>query len=347
MKKIVLIIALIVLLAPTAHAMEFTAPPVPESAEDLMPQETETFSEGLWKILKEGLKTLQPVLAESARICISLIAITILTSFVTIFPGADSSVTEFVGVLGISAALLKPSAAMIHMGVRTVRELSDYGKLLLPVMTAALAAQGGTVSSAALYSGTAIFDAILCTLITDIVVPMLYLFLCIAVVCSAIGAPVLGQIKDSIKWAMTWGLKIVLYVFTGYLGITGVVNGSADALSVKAARIAISGAVPVVGSLISDASETILVSAGIMKNAAGVYGMLALIAVWIGPFIEIGAQYLLLKVTAAVCSFFGTKSQVKLIQDFSGAMGMLLAMTGTVCLLLLISIICYMKGVSA
>lgn len=347
MKKIILIITLIMLMAPTAHAMDFTAPPVPESAEDLMPRETETFSEGLWKIVKESLQKIQPVFAEAAEICLSLVAITILTSFVTIIPGADRSVTEFIGVLGISAALLQPSAALIHMGIRTVRELSDYGKLLLPVMTAALASQGGTISSTALYSGTAIFDAVLSTLITNAIVPLLYLYLCVAVVCGAIGAPTLDQIKSSIKWLMTWSLKIVLYVFTGYLSVTGVINGSADALAVKAAKIAISGAVPVVGSLISDASETILVSAGIVKNAAGIYGMLALIAVWIGPFLEIGVQYLLLKLTATVCGLFGTKAQVKLIQDFSGAMGILLAATGTVCLLLLISIICYMKGVSA
>ena len=94
------------------------------------------------------------------------------------------------------------------------------------------------------------------------------------------------------------------------------------------------------------AENAILVSAGIMKNAAGIYGMLALIAVWIGPFLEIGVQYLLLKLTTAVCSFFGTKAQVKLIQDFSGAMGMLLAMTGTVCLILMISTICFMKGIA-
>lgn len=346
MKKLIFIIALILALAPTANAIEFTAPPVPESAEDLMPQEPETFSQGLWKIMKEGLQKIQPVLADAAEICLSLIAITILTSFVTIIPGADRSVTEFVGVLGIAAALLKPSTTLIHMGINTVRELSNYGKLLLPVMTAALASQGGTISSTALYSGTAIFDAVLSVLITEAIIPMLYLYLCVAVVCSAIGVPTLDQIKSSIKWLMTWSLKIVLYVFTGYLSITGVINGSADALAIKAAKIAISGAVPVVGSLISDASETILVSAGIVKNAVGVYGMLALIAVWIGPFIEIGVQYLLLKLTAAVCGFFGAKTQVKMMQDFSGAMGILLATTGTVCLLLLISIICYMKGVS-
>ena len=138
----------------------------------------------------------------------------------------------------------------------------------------------------------------------------------------------------------------MLYIFSGYMGITGVVSGTADAAAVKAAKITISGAVPVVGGILSDASEAILVSAGIMKNAAGVYGLLAMLAICIGPFIRMGAQYLLLKITSAVCSVVGVQQAVDMINDFSGVMGFLLAMTGTVCLLLLISTVCFMKGVS-
>ena len=115
---------------------------------------------------------------------------------------------------------------------------------------------------------------------------------------------------------------------------------------IKATKLAISGAVPVVGGLISDASETILVSAGLMKGAVGSYGLLAALSIWIGPFLKIGCQYLLLKITAAVCGVVGNKENTALISDFSGAMGMLLAMTGTVCLLLLVSTICFMKWVS-
>jgi len=145
---------------------------------------------------------------------------------------------------------------------------------------------------------------------------------------------------------MTWSLKIVLYVFSAYMSITGVVSGSVDAASMKATKIAISGAVPVVGGILSDASEAVLVGAGVMKSAAGVYGLLAILAVWIGPFVQIGCQYLLLKATAAVCGVIGTKETTGLISDFTGAMGLLLAMTGTVCLLLLISTVCFMKGIS-
>ena len=239
---------------------------------------------------------------------------------------------------------MQPSNALIRLGVETVEELCEYGKLLLPVMTAAMAAQGGVTASAALYTGTALFNSLLTSVVSRLIVPMLYIYLCLSVANSAIGEEVLKNLRSFVKWLMTWCLKLVLYVFTGYMGITGVVSGSADAAAIKAAKLAISGAVPVVGGILSDASETILVSAGIMKSAAGVYGLLAILAVWIGPFLQIGIQYLLLKITAAVCGVFGVKHSVSIVQDFSGAMGFLLAMTGTVCLLLLISTVCFMRG---
>jgi stage III sporulation protein AE len=82
-----------------------------------------------------------------------------------------------------------------------------------------------------------------------------------------------------------------------------------------------------------------------MKNAAGIYGILAILAVFLEPFLRIGAHYLILKLTAALCGVFGSKQMTKLIGDFSSAMGLLLAMTGATCLLLLISTVCFMKGV--
>ena len=155
----------------------------------------------------------------------------------------------------------------------------------------------------------------------------------------------LKKLRDFIKWLLVWCLKIVLYIFTGYMGITGVVSGSADAATLKATKLTISGMVPVVGGILSDASEAVIVSAGLMKNAVGVYGLLAIAAIWIAPFLKIGVQYLMLKITGGICEIFGVKRMSGLIQAFSIAMGLLLAMTGAVCIFLLISTVCFMKGV--
>lgn len=345
MRKAAIAVILIVLLTVPVSAMEFTAPEAPESAQELMPKEAQTFGEGLWQIVKSAIPLIQPAIAEAAKACLSLIAVVLLISLLQAMPGDTSRMVELTGAITIGALLLQPANALIRLGIQTVSELSEYGKLLLPVMTAALAAQGGATTSAALYAGTAFFDAVLSTAISKLIAPMIYLFLCLAVANSAVGEDILKKLRDFIKWLMTWGLKIVLYIFTGYIGVTGVVSGTADAAAVKAAKLTISGVVPVVGSILSDASEAILIGAGVMKNAAGVYGLLAILAVWINPFIRIGVQYLLLKVTAAICGVFGTKSASGLINDFSTAMGMLLAVTGASCLLLLISTVCFMKGV--
>jgi hypothetical protein len=81
-----------------------------------------------------------------------------------------------------------------------------------------------------------------------------------------------------------------------------------------------------------------------MKNAAGVYGMLALLAIWITPFLQIGISYLLLKLSAAVCDSFGVKRISGFIKNVSEAMGLLLGMTAAICVLHLISVICFMRG---
>ena len=214
---------------------------------------------------------------------------------------------------------------------------------MLPVMTSAMAAQGGVTAAKALNAGTAVFTALLSTVISKFVVPMVYLFLALSVangVCKN-----LDKLRDFVKWLISWCLKGVLMGFSAYMGITGVLSGSVDAAALKATKLAIGGMVPVVGGMLSDASETVLVSAGLVKNAAGVYGLLAVLAVWIGPFFHMGAQYLVWKGATALCGLFAPKDLTGVVSDFSTAMGLLLAMLGTVCLFWLVSTVCFLKGV--
>ena len=72
--------------------------------------------------------------------------------------------------------------------------------------------------------------------------------------------------------------------------------------------------------------------------------ILAVLAVAAGPFLSVGVQYLLLKLSAAVCSLFGNKGISGMVGDFSTAMGLLLAMVASGCLMVLISTVCFLKG---
>lgn len=345
MRKLIILIVILVLIALPVSAMEFTAPSAPDTVEDYIPEESASFTEDLWFVIKSAISRLQPSVAEAAGICVSVIAVILLMSILKSFASIATHTALLVGTLSISLLLIQPSNSLIQLGIQTVEELSEYGKLLLPVMTTAMAAEGAPTTSAALYAGTVAFNTLLTVGISKLIVPMIYIYLILCIAGSAIGEEILKKLRDFVKWLMTWSLKLAIYLFTGYIGITGVISGTVDAAAVKAAKLALSGFVPVVGSIISDASEAILVSTGVMKSSAGVYGLIVILALWISPFLQIGIQYIMLKITASVCSVFSEKEISGLIHDFTGVMGFLLGMTGTVCLLHLISTVCFMKGV--
>ena len=343
--RLMLIVLLVLSLAMPVSAADITAPTVPESGRDLMPQDGTSFGDGLWQICCRGLAKIRPDIAEGAKISLCIIAAVVMLSILSAFPGMTEKCCDLVGAVCIAGLLLGSANSLIRLGTDTVEEISQYGKLLLPVMTTALAAQGGLTTSASLYVGTAAFDTLLSGVIASVLVPMVYIYLALAAANAAIGDDLLKKLRDFLKWLMTWVLKTVLYVFTGYMGITGVVSGTTDAAALKAAKLTISGVVPVVGGILSDASEAVLVSAGVVKNAAGIYGIFAVLALIAEPFFRIGVHYLILKFTAAVCAIFGSKRITEQIDDFTSVMGLLLAMTGTVCLLILISTVCFLRGV--
>lgn len=303
------------------------------------------FSEGLQQLLENTLPLLDSDLLDATQVGFSVIAAVLMISLLQSVSGSVGTTADYAGCLALCTLLLFNTGSLISLAVQTVTEMSDYGKLLLPVMTAGLAAQGGITGSAALYGGTAVFNTLLTALISNILVPMVYMFLALSAANSAVGDNVLKRFRDLIKGFASWCLKTLLIVFTTYMSITGVISGTTDAAALKATKVTISTMVPVVGGILSDASEAVLVSAGIAKNAAGLYGILAILAVFLHPFLQIGMHYLVMKATAAICGIFGTKRMTELIGDFSAAMGLLLAMTGASCLLLLISTVCFLKGV--
>ena len=345
MRRFAMLALMLTLLAVPVHASGLTAPEAPVSAEPFMPSQPQNLQEGIRHILSQAVVTLRPDLKQAYGICSGIILVVITVSLTGAFPGMTGRTGVLLGAVSISVWTLSSAGALISLAADVINEIVQYGRLLLPVMVGALASQGGVSSSAALYAGTAAFSALLSGLITGILIPLVYCYLALSVLHCVSAMDVLKQMRESVKNLATWTLKTIMYIYTGYMGITGVVSGSTDAAALKAAKLTISSVVPVVGGILSDASEAVLVSAGTVKNAAGIYGMIAILAIWMGPFLKIGAHYLLLRLTGLISSVFGQKELTELIQDLGTGMGILLGMTAAVCLLFLISVFCFMRGI--
>lgn len=138
------------------------------------------------------------------------------------------------------------------------------------------------------------------TLITSLLLPLVYAYIAASAAYAAVGNEGLKRIGGTLKWVVTSVLTTVLLLFVGYLTVSGVIAGTADAATIKAAKFTMSSMVPVVGGILSDAAETVLAGAGILRNAVGVFGMLAVLCMCVAPFLQLGIHYLAYKITAAL-----------------------------------------------
>lgn len=355
MKRFGLVLLLLALLTGSVFAQEPSEPVDTSAMSEELPQEAQEALAGLspasitdfWgnckRLLVQALHGSNGAMKDGLCLCAILLAVITLCAVAKMASGSDlTGATTVVGALGLCAAAAGSFPAMISLAADTVQKITDYTGCMLPVMASAAAMSGGMSSATALYTGTVVFAELLMQLISRVLVPGVYFYLAIAGAEAALGSDTLSELREFVGWVVSKSMKIVLTAFTIYMALTGVVSGNSDALALKATKAA-AGAVPVVGGIISDASESLLASAAMLKNSAGVFGMLAILALCLTPFLRVGVQYLMLKLTAAVSGTVGLTPHIRLIKHFSSAMGYLLAMNGACALMAFICVVCFLR----
>lgn len=198
----------------------------------------------------------------------------------------------YLGVLGAAALSAGDLSALIGLGVETMDELSVMAKLLLPTIAAAMAG-GGCVGSASVWQvGALMLSDIFLSLMRDVLVPVLYCMIGTAAAGALLEQSRLSLLSKGIGKLLSWGLSAILIVFTAFLSISNLLAGSADRLAVKVGKTVISGAVPVVGGILSDATEAVAATALTLRGTLGVLGVFSVLALCLAPLLRMAVQYL-------------------------------------------------------
>ena len=300
---------------------------------------------GVWESFKGRLAG---ALRESLGCTASVLLIVLICSVFTAVFDYDR-LPEYImlaGCVGITAVTVGDVKSLIAMGAAALTELSDFSKALLPTLCTAAVSSGAISSAGAKYAATALFMDVLITVANSVIVPLIYAYIVSVIASCALGNDTLSGVTRLIQRLCVLLMTGLTIAFTAYLSITGAVTGTADALATKMTKTAISAALPVVGGVISDAASTVVVGAGILRNAVGIFGLLAVCAICVAPFAALGAQYLLYKLAAACTHAMPVGRLSKLIDGIGTACGMMLGLTGCGGVMLFLSIISSIKAVS-
>ena len=293
-----------------------------------------------------GKEALGGVVKRSVRSCVLLLAVTLLCGLKAGTGGSGLGVTTLAATLSITAIAVWDVNSLLSMGEEAIFNMETLGDVLLPTVSMATAASGTPAMAVVKHGATILFSDFLIRLIDTLLIPLCYAFVAANVAWAALGNDGLKRIGGLLKWLITILLSVVLLAFVGYLNLSGVISGGADAATVKAAKFTISNMVPVVGGVISDTAETLLAGASVLRNAAGVFGMLAVIGICVVPFLNLGVHYLMYKCTAALAATVSADGRITgLIEALGTAFGLILAMTASCAVLLVVAMVSTVSAV--
>ncbi|MGM9661989.1 MAG: stage III sporulation protein AE [Oscillospiraceae bacterium] len=307
-------------------------------------QDASDFTAGALELLRSLRPELSEQLRSAAKSAVLLLLVVLLAGLASsVFAAAGKEEgldpVTLAGVLAMTAVALTDLGGLLASAQEVLTELDAFARVLLPTLAAAAASCGAVATASVQQVVTVWLSSLFIRVISTLLLPLLYCYLALAAAAAALPEGRLSLLADGMRKAVSWLLGAVVSCFTVYLSIAHVLSGSADALTLRLTKAALSGVVPVVGNIISDTAETVLAGAGLLKNAVGIVGLLGVLSLCLLPFLSLLLQCLVYRVAAVAAATADSGPLSRFLTQLSGAFSLLLGMVGSCALLVFISII--------
>ena len=260
------------------------------------------------------------------RIFLKILAIGAFSGIGGRFLSGRFPVVRLLSALTAAALLAGVFAEQIHCVRRVANAASGISDAALPAAEVLTAMTGRSHSSALLTPLAAVAAKLMGEGFSGIGIRMA----CFAAALSVFGS--IGsyvrtdKLYKMIRKGTEWAVGLSLTLFLGALNINGLLGKSMDATAVQAARYAVDHAVPMVGGEMSDAMDSVILSAMHLKNALGVGCMLLVAASCAGPLLQLGMALLAIRLGAAAVEPVADGAVSAIADGIGGAVEMLLAL---------------------
>ncbi len=303
------------------------------AAERLLKKAERELTENLKKELRELLSilTVAVVCAAAETVCM------------------NGRVSEILSICACAAIVMMTAGSVDSLAEEmkdAMFTICDYARAALPAVFTASAVAGAVVSAGAKYAAVSLCLSVMMDVLLRVSLPLIYAYLALGICRSVCPNAILGEAVSVIKWVCVTVLTVLTMAVSAYITLTGALTGGADAIAVKGTKTVIAGALPVVGGILSDAASVVLASASVIKSSAGIFALIGVCALCLGPFAAIGVKMLLFRLCAAAASAAEGKRLSVLLGDLSATLGMMLGVMGAMTIMLFISFMAAIRTVS-
>ncbi len=237
------------------------------------------------------------------------------------------NIFNITAALTLSILVYRISGSVINDAQGAINEITIYIKALLPAFSASITAKGAFSSALVLPATTLIGTNIISDLMAKVFLPIIniYLALCLA-----------GAVSDKVETTgfaklvrnvAIWSVTALCTVLVSVLSIQKLVTGVTDNLATKTAKFAVGGMVPIVGTIVKDAFDTVAGSVKMISSVSGAFAIAAVIYAIIPIITRLAVYNLLFRFAASVSEMLIDKKASGFFIGISDLWGIIFAVT--------------------
>lgn len=263
-------------------------------------------------------------------VVVLIVAITILCGFVGTAKNSNGvgNLVYFVAYAAVVLIVVGSIVDLVSLVGGTLNTLKTQVDIVFPIILT-LMVSGGASASAGIYQpAVAILSTGIMQIFTMVVMPLFIISFAFSVVSHLAPNTKLDKFVSFFASLFKWIVGVCFTVFLSFMAIQGITAGSFDSISIRAAKMTVSGYVPIVGGYLSQGFDLIMASAVLIKNAVGLSGILLLLGIVLTPIIKIVVFSLAIKLASAATQPIADSR----ISNFLSAIGKSLSML-TACLI--------------
>jgi len=229
------------------------------------------------------------------------------------------------------------------LAVATARQvmesLNAFMLAMLPTLLTVLIAMGGAATAAIFQPLMVTLLNLTSTIMVTVVFPLAFLAAVLDIVSGLHEKYKLSNLADLLRQGATVTLGLTGTVFLGTVAVKGAAGAVADGLSVKAAKFVTGSFVPVIGKTLADATDLIVGSSLLLKNALGMLGATAIFFIVAFPLLKILSISWVYQVAGALVQPAGAGEIARMLTTMARSLHMVFAAVGMVALMFFISIV--------
>jgi len=250
-----------------------------------------------------------------------------------------SKIAYFVVYMVLIYITLNSFYSVFTYAKETIDMMSSFMIALLPLMLGLLATFGQVITVSFFHPIIIFLIHVSGILMTSFVFPLLYLSALLIIVSHLNEHFQATHLAELFKSISIGTVGLFLTIFLGVMSVQGTATAIQDGVALKTTKFITGNFVPVVGRTFTDAADTVIAAAQLLKNAIGIIGLTIIVIIAVFPILKIVAISFIYKLAAALLQPLGNSPIITSLNTISKYIMYVLACLITVTFMFFLSIV--------